>query len=82
MNCNSILFLFFSVKKKGTKVAGASASAFGMAIDALRGGVAPKSHVSVRTAFFILEAPCLGDWPVNVSVVSRTELAARGRCVT
>ena len=35
-----------------------------MNIDALRGGVAPKSHASVRTACFIPEAPCLGDWPV------------------
>ena len=32
-----------------------------MNIDALRGGVAPKSHASARTVFSILEAPCLGD---------------------
>ena len=32
-----------------------------MNIDALRGGVAPKSNASVRTVCFILEAPCLGD---------------------
>ena len=31
----------------------------------LRGGVAPKSHALVCTGCFILEAPCLGDWPVT-----------------
>ena len=33
--------------------------------DALRGGVAPKSHASVRAVCFIPESPCLGDCPVT-----------------
>ena len=33
----------------------------GVNIDALRGGVEPKSYASVRTVCFFLEAPCLGD---------------------
>ena len=33
---------------------------YGMNMDALRGDVALKSHASVRTVCFILEAPCHG----------------------
>ena len=34
-----------------------------MNIEAPRGVLVKKSHVSVRAACFVPEAPCLGDWP-------------------
>ena len=45
----------------GTPPSAADGETKFMNIGALRGGVAPKSHASVRTACFIPNSPCLGD---------------------